>query len=157
MVEIHLNLDPESRRTLTESLAEYALGFETGRSSETAPGDLDPDLQDLWRRELEQQLREDAEQLLAYFCAEDLGKGVIRLDADEADAVMRACSAVRLHIRELVLEGVSDASLESGDFDVEKLSAKEQRGLQCYIFLAALQSHLVEAIDPDSAESGNEF
>lgn len=75
-------------------------------------------------------------------------KGAVLLDAAEAEALLRACAAIRLALRGGPLSVVPDESLETGVADAWLQDAERREGFACYIFFAALQEHLIHALDP---------
>ena len=60
---------------------------------------------------------------------------------------MRACTAVRLHLRERRLKSLSDESLETGDIDMDGLDEITRKAFMCYLFLATVQELIIQHLD----------
>src|ERR1700684_72599 len=73
---------------------------------ESAPIDTDGELRAAWAGELIAGQSQDLGGPLALFGDEFFADGVVRFDGNNADAIARACSAVRLRLRERYLKGV---------------------------------------------------
>jgi len=108
----------------------------------------DPDLLDAWKKELTATLREDCDFLLETLQREDFGEGELELEETTAEGLIRACSAIRLKIREATLGDIDDEPLEHGAINPAELSFDQQRSYLCYLFLAGLQSEILVEIDP---------
>src|SRR5690606_28897156 len=93
---------------------------------------VDAELRDSWRDELVAGQNGDVATLLALFDSEFFASGVVNFDEDNADAILRACAAVRLRLRERFLDDIPDDSLECGDVEVEDLEDPARRSFMCY-------------------------
>lgn len=117
--------------------------------------DLEDEFRADWEAELVASQNEDVRRLLGMFDTEFFSTGVIALDEANAEAVVRACSAVRLRLRVGPLAALADEALEAGTVEVGRLSEPTGRAFMCYVFLATLQdlilSHLDSAILGDGA------
>lgn len=109
--------------------------------------DVDPEVRDAWRSELLAAQNGDIRTLLALFDREFFGTGVIGIDEANADALVRACSAVRLRLRHRFLGGLPDELLESGDVDLETLEEPLRKAFMCYLFLATVQELIIQHLD----------
>ena len=111
---------------------------------------LDDEFRAVWEADLVAAQNGDVRRLLALFDREFFSTGTIALDEDNADAVVRACAAVRLRRRGQALAAVSDEARECGSVDPAQLDAAAARAFMCYVFLATLQelclSHLGPAV-----------
>jgi hypothetical protein len=110
-------------------------------------GEVDEDLRDVWRDELLAAQNGDVASLLAMFGREFFSTGVISLDEENAEPILRACAAVRLQLRELYLQHLSDEALESGDVEMEQLEEPVRKFFMCYLFLATLQELIIQHLD----------
>jgi hypothetical protein len=113
--------------------------------------DLDPDFRESWTDELVEAQRQETALLLGLFDDEFFSTGVINIDEEQADAVLRACAAQRLHLRRNGLRKVTDEVLESGMVSPDSLPEKERLALLAYIFLATLQELLINQFDGTSS------
>jgi hypothetical protein len=114
---------------------------------ESAPIDTDGELRAAWAGELIAGQSQDLGVLLALFGDEFFADGVVRFDGNNADAIARACSAVRLRLRERYLKGVADESLEAGEVDIGKLAEPVRKAFMCYLFLATIQELIIQHLD----------
>src|SRR5205807_1715354 len=83
--------------------------------------DIDEDFRDAWIVELLSSQNEDVQTLLALFNEEFFSEGVVSFDETNAESIVRACSAVRLRLRDRFLKPLGDETLESGDIDLDSL------------------------------------
>ena len=109
--------------------------------------DLDPEMQEMWSRELRELSQTDGEKFLQLFDKEFIETGTISLDEENASPVLRACSAFRLKLRVHDLAAIPDEILEQGDCSYESMSNQEKRGYSAYLFLGALQEIILEHLN----------
>ncbi len=110
------------------------------------------DLAEIWSEGLKRQLKSDGERLVSLLTHPHFGDGEIELEGDQAEAVCRSASAIRLGIRETELREVSDEELEEGEVDPERFDEPSRRAFFCYWFLGGIQEMLIRALDPDSED-----
>ncbi len=108
---------------------------------------LDDEFRAEWEAELVAAQNEDVRLLLSLFGHEFFGTGIVALDGTNAEAVVRACSAVRLRLRTGALAALPDEELESGAVEVERLAEPVRRAFMCYVFLATLQDLILNNLD----------
>ena len=109
--------------------------------------DPDAEFSDEWTRDLVAAQSGDVDTLLSLFGPEFSTEGVIVLDQGNAEPTARACSAVRLRLRERFLKSLSDESLEAGEVDIAKLEEGVREAFLCYLFLATIQELIVQHLD----------
>src|SRR5258708_16862597 len=83
--------------------------------------ETDAEFQDAWRGELISAQGEDCRLLLSLFGSEFFATGVIAFDEENCEGILRACSAIRLRLRERDLKGLEDEALETGGGEVAAL------------------------------------
>ena len=105
-----------------------------------------------WTRELLEAQNSDVGLFLALFDAEFFTEGVIVLDSPNSEPILRACSAVRLRLREKYLLPLGDEALESGEVAAERMTAEQRQAFGAYVFLANLQELIVQHLDPTEME-----
>ena len=105
-----------------------------------------------WKSELLAGQRSDLAVLLGLFDTEFFATGMIALDPENAEPVLRATAALRLRIRAEHLLELEDESLEAGEISLENLAEEQQRAFAAYVFLATLQEVVVQHLDPSAAE-----
>ncbi len=149
MIRLQLNIDPEALTVVLLSLKKLSDdSLEVNLSNWDAP-DNDPELNELWLSSLREKAQEDIQVLQKVIKRRNFGQGEIRLQDDVADAVMRSCSAIRIYIRDHLLIGVNDKDLEEGDILPASLTEKNRPAYLTYLFLAALQSLILESSGMD--------
>lgn len=116
-------------------------------AADLALDDIDPDVRDDWREELQSAQRDELRTLLALFNSEFFGTGIIALDSDNAEIIAKACSAVRLRLRERFLAGLNDEDLEGGAVDPDTLDEPVRKAFMCYLFLATVQELIIQHLD----------
>lgn len=109
--------------------------------------DLDPDFKSSWEEELLLAQNAEIATLLALFNDEFFSEGVVAFDEANAEPIVRACAAVRLHLRERYLEPLGDDTLESGDVDLSTLPEALRKAFMCYLFLATIQELIIQHLD----------
>ena len=137
-------------------LIEYLLPL--AGAEDAAPLAIAPDL-----KAVEEDFREQWSDDLALHLAGDLGRfvavfntdnfprdGTAEFGPDDCEPLLRACSALRLKLRDRRLGAIADSVLETGDIDHARLNQDEQLALAAYMFLAALQEIIIRHLDPDS-------
>ena len=144
-IEVKLNLQVVAPLL---DLMKETVGDLTGRLA--APQqlqDVDPELRAGWRDELLQGQNDDCRKFLAMFDRDFFAGGVVGFDEANAEGVLRACSAIRLRLRDRELAGVADDALESGNLDITQLTPRLQKAFMCYVFLATLQELIIQHLD----------
>lgn len=124
-----------------------------GLASPAALDDLDTDLETAWRDELQAAQNEEVGALLALFSGEFFHEGVIALDANNAEPVLRACSAVRLRLRAFDLKNLPDETLEDGSTELSDLEENVRKAFMTYLFLATVQELIIQHLDSSILES----
>ena len=115
--------------------------------------DIEGEFRDAWNGELLGGQNEDLRTLLALFDSEFFATGVIGFDEVNAEAIVRACSAVRLRLRARFIAGVEDEKLESGEVDLGRLDEAVRKAFMCYLFLATIQEVIIQHLDSSILES----
>ncbi len=106
-----------------------------------------------WTGDLLAAQTSDLSFFLALFNAEFFTDGVIMLDTPNSEPILRACSAVRLRLREKYLRPLGDEALESGEVPADKrMTADQRRAFAAYVFLATLQELIVQHLNPTAPE-----
>ena len=150
MVNIDIELDPHLIVAMLE-MVQAANGAMRNRLliKPQLPED-DPDLQDAWEEGLLEDLKGDCQTLLNLLQSNHFGQGQLRIEDDTAEGVLRACSVIRMKLRMTGLRDLSDSALEEGDIDILELPMDQQRCFACYLFLAHLQSLIIQELDPQA-------
>lgn len=156
MRQIEIRLDP----ALVESLMETIKPVIGKLGSELAiPAELPEDdelMEDFWKNDLLNSQREELEVVSELFGDEFMRSGRAVIDPQDMDKVVRACSAIRLKLRETMLSQVSDRQLEEGDLEGVKWTDVLQIGYAAYALFASLQELVIAQIsNPDPSEEAD--
>lgn len=114
----------------------------------------DEDIAGFWIETLTAQASEEA-RLLAVAFASAKGDPAVIVLANEAQglAFLRALSAIRLALRELVFADITDAQLEHAeDLDDESLPSEKRHALACYACFGLLQQSLIGQLYPEALD-----
>lgn len=152
MTELRLSMTAEARTVLTDLLrliAPAAARVSVNRANIPA---ADQEVAQFWTETLSGQASEEARLLANAFAGAKGDPAVIHLKNEaQAHAFLRALSAVRLALRELVFNDITDAQLESGeDLDDDALPTEKRHALACYACFGLLQQSLIEQICPEA-------
>lgn len=117
--------------------------------------DSDAELAAVWREDLLESQREDCDRLFSLFDEEFFEEGVVAFDRDNAEAVLRACAALRLRFRETHLAKVADDTLEAleANSSMGDLDEAVQKAFACFLFLDELQKIILKYLDPMAEET----
>lgn len=110
--------------------------------------ELDEEMRQAWLQDLLQSQDIDLRTLLGLFDGEFFHEGVIGLDEENADPVLRACAAVRLRLRSVHLHDLDDDAMETGRVEISTLPEPRRKAFMCYLFLATLQELVIQHLDP---------
>jgi hypothetical protein len=114
--------------------------------------EVDEEMRDTWNSGLLGAQNTGVQSLLAMFDNDFFESGVIAFDEENAEPILRACAALRLHLRERHLKNFGDESLESGDVEVDELEESLKHVFMCYIFLATIQELIIQHLDSEILE-----
>lgn len=109
--------------------------------------DIEPDFRDAWVSELIASQSDELKTLLGLFDDEFFSEGVVAFDENNAEIIVRACAAVRLHLREVYLKDLGDEILESGEIELGSLEDPLRKAFMCYLFLATIQELIIQHLD----------
>ena len=141
-IEVSLNLD------VVAPLLDFIKPIVARLEHETAfapdMAEADRELAGVWREGLIHTQVEDCRLFMGLFGSEFFESGRIVLTTENADGILRAASAIRLKLRETALVDFTDAALEGGEVEFEKLGESERHGFAAYLFLATLQEIVIK-------------
>ena len=132
---------------LLDLIKGMADGLRRELASPYTPGGLDPEFDAAWGGELLTAQCVDLQVLLALFNEEFFQDGVIALDEDNAEQIVRATAAVRLRLRSQFLDVLGDETLETGNVELERLEEPLRKAFMCYLFLATIQELIIQHMD----------
>ncbi len=149
-IEVKLSLPVVA--PLLDVIKRVADSLEAELAAPLAMTDLDEDVREPWQRDLIAAQNADLRTLLALFDSEFFSSGVVAFDEENADAIARACSSVRLCLRGKFLKDLPGDLLESGDVEVEALPEIVRKTFMCYLFLATIQELIIQHLDSSILE-----
>lgn len=132
---------------LLDVIREVADGLRTSLAAPFEVNDVDEDLREAWVGDLLSAQAAEVQALLGLFNDEFFSEGVVAFDEENAETIVRACTAVRLRLRERYLTRLDDEILESGDVDVMALDDPLRKAFMCYLFLATIQELIIQHLD----------
>ncbi len=150
-VEVKLSLPVVA--PLLDIVKSAADSLQVDLAAPQAMKDIEGEFRDAWNGELLSAQNGDLRTLLALFDSEFFATGVIGFDEENAEAIVRACSAVRLRLRARYLVGLEDEKLESGDVELVQLDEGVRKAFMCYLFLATIQELIIQHLDSSIIES----
>ena len=112
----------------------------------------DEAIRDFWVGTLTAQASEEARLLAVSFASARGEPAIIILQNEgQAHAFLRALSAVRLALRDLVFPEVTDDQLASAeDIEDEDLPSEKRHALACYACFGLLQQSLIAQLCPEA-------
>jgi len=144
-IEVRLSLTVVA--PLLDLVKNMADDLKRGPATTRPPADIDPEFSAAWTSELLGGQHDDVSVLLSLFGEEFFSDGIVSFDEGNAEAITRACSAVRLLLRERYLRNMNDEALESGEVDMVSLDPQVQKAFMCYLFLATIQELIIQHLD----------
>jgi hypothetical protein len=144
-VEVKLSLPVVA--PLLDVIRELSGDLEKSLAAPQALHDLDQEFRGAWIGELLEGQQEDLRGLLALFDGQFFTEGVVAFDETNAEPIVRACTAVRLQLRERRLKSLGDEALETGDIDMGGLDETTRKAFMCYLFLATVQELIIQHLD----------
>jgi hypothetical protein len=150
-IEVKLSLPVVA--PLLDVIKQLADNLRKNLAAPPALTDLDDDFREAWLGELLNSQNDDVHTLLSLFNDDFFSEGVVAFDETNAEAIVRACAAVRLRLRERFLKPLGDEALESGDLDLEQLDEPLRKAVMCYLFLATVQELIIQHLDESILES----
>jgi hypothetical protein len=144
-VEVKLSLPVVA--PLLDVIRELSSELEKTLAAPQALHDLDQDFRGAWIGDLLDSQNGDLRALLSLFDGEFFTEGVVAFDETNAEPIVRACTAFRLHLRERRLKTLSDEALETGDVEMAGLEEPVRKAFMCYLFLATVQELIIQHLD----------
>jgi len=147
MKAIEIKLNQETVEPLIQSLGPVLKKLEHEAALALPVVDEDDELAEIWSKGLIHTQTEDCRSLMNLFDERFRESGLVVIELAEADRFLRASSAIRLKVRELMLPHVPDEALEGADFDFAHLGEPDRTGFALYLFLATLQELIIRHLD----------
>ncbi len=145
-VEIRLNISAVA--PLLDVIKQGADGLKQELAIKSALPENDREFTDTWNQELLAGQNSDIRELLGLFGADFFSDGVVAIDSNNCESLLRACSALRFKILDRWLQGLPDDLLEDEDAPVTTVPEAQRLPFACYTFLDQLQKIMLEHLDP---------
>tara|TARA_B110000037_G_C16761739_1_gene359539 strand:- start:31 stop:537 length:507 start_codon:yes stop_codon:yes gene_type:complete len=156
MSPIEMRLNVEAVKPLLEHIRPLLEQLnDTLASPGQAPED-DEMMAEFWHTDLINSQRADVAALVALFDGTFLETGRTVIFMDKADLLVRACTVIRLKLRETSLGEIGDEALESGEFEFEDLGFDARMGYGAYMLFASLQEMIIAQIDKEAGEGDDD-
>lgn len=149
-VEVRLNLDAVA--PLLDVIKAAADELEPTLAIDAPIPEQELEFADEWKKDLLKGQGDDIKVLLALFDTDFFASGVIAFDPTNCEPILRACSALRLRLRDAHLKSLGDENLETGEIPLEEMADEQRKAFAAYVFLATLQELLVQHLDPTVLE-----
>lgn len=149
-VEVRLNLDAVA--PLLDVIKVAADELEPTLAIDAPIPEQELEFADEWKKDLLKGQGDDIKVLLALFDTDFFASGVIAFDPTNCEPILRACSALRLRLRDAHLKSLGDENLETGEIPLEEMADEQRKAFAAYVFLATLQELLVQHLDPTVLE-----
>ena len=147
MNRLEFRLDTKSVLPLLEHVKPLMEELATDLAVSNISPDDDELMSDFWSKDLLTSQRKDIAAIAELFDDEFLDTGSATVDEEDADLVLRGCTAMRLKIREVSLEAFSDEALESGELDIEDFDRDQRIGYAAYALFASMQELIISQLD----------
>jgi hypothetical protein len=154
MKRVDVRLSIPAVAPLLDLIKSVAEELRTHLAVPIALAEADAELAAVWREDLLESQREDCDRLFSLFDQEFFSEGVISFDRENAEAILRACAALRLRFRRTHLASISDETLEAieASTNIGNWDAAEQKAFACFMFLDELQKIILKYLDPMAPE-----
>lgn len=108
---------------------------------------LDPESVEQWKLDLVASQNEDIDVLLKLFNRDFFTEETVAFDEANADAVVRACSALKLYLYHHYLSDLDDEDFESDAVAYDLLTEKQQKPFLAFMFLDTLQKVIMRHLN----------
>jgi len=149
MKTIELRLDPVAVKPLISHLREMVDDFSGELATSAVPPEEDELMSEIWQNDLLRSQNSDLVAIVNLFDETFLDTGRARVTEENADNILRGCSAIRLRLREITLEALNDEALEGGQIEFEAMSEEQRIGYGAYALLASLQEIVITQLYGD--------
>lgn len=147
MNPIEIRLDPALVAALLDTIRPALEGLETELASAAdVPADDDM-LENFWKNDLLDSQREEVAAISELFDLDFMESGRAIIVPDNMERVLRACSAIRLRLRDTALSSISDQQLEEGTLEDVAWTRELQEAYAAYSLFGHLQELIVAQIE----------
>jgi hypothetical protein len=147
MNRLEFRLDIQSVLPLLEHVKPLMKDLANELATPNAPPDEDELMSDFWSKDLLTSQRKDIASIAELFDDEFLNTGSATVEEEDADLVLRGCSAMRLKLRERSLEAFSDQALENGELEIGDFDQEQRIGYAAYALFASMQELIISQLE----------
>ena len=104
-------------------------------------------LENAWKSDLLESQRIEIAVTERLFGGDFMNTGCVVVEQEDMDFTLRACSALRLKLRETALGSLDDSQLEAGSFENVDWDEGLQLGYAAYSLFASMQEIIVSQMD----------
>jgi len=108
---------------------------------------LDPESVEQWKSDLVESQNDDINVLLKLFNRDFFTEETVAFDEANADAVVRACSALKLYLYYEYLSDLDDEDFESDAVAYDLLTEPQQKPFLAFMFLDTLQKVIMRHLN----------
>ena len=156
MNAIEIRLDPGMVSSLLDVIRPSMDHLESNLATDAKSPDEDPMMVDIWRHDLLASQRDDVTVIQALFGPNFMLTGAAVIEPEDMDRVLRACSALRLRLRETILSPLADEQLESGNLEGIDWTHELRIGYGAYALFASLQELIISQVFDDDDDEEQE-
>ncbi len=147
MKRVEVKLDLTNVAPLLDVLKEASDALANRLALPLIKAGLDEESEDQWKSELVTSQNADIDVLLKLFNREFFREEVVAFDEENADAVVRACSALKLYLFYEYLGDLSEEDFESDEVVFDSLSDRQQKPYLAFMFLDTLQKVIMRHLN----------
>jgi hypothetical protein len=108
---------------------------------------LDADSLEQWNSELVSSQNADVDALLKLFNRDFFSEETVAFDEENADAVIRACAALKLYLYHEYLSDLAEEDFESNEVVYDALTERQQKPYVTFMFLDTLQKVIMRHLN----------
>lgn len=147
MRPIEIRLDPALVATLLGTISPALERLENELATTALAPEDDEGLEDFWQSDLLESQRSEIAAVAELFDERFMESGRAIILPENMERVLRACSAIRLALRQTALGALADGQLERGDLGEVEWTEELRIGYGCYTLFASLQELIVSQME----------
>ncbi|HEU5080438.1 MAG TPA: hypothetical protein VFT72_14595 [Opitutaceae bacterium] len=147
MKRVEVKLDLTNVAPLLDVLKSASDALSTRLALPLEVSALDADSLEQWNADLIESQNEDIAALLKLFNRDFFSEEVVAFDEDNADAVIRACSALKLYLFREYLSDLSEEDFETNEVIFDVLTENQQKPYLTFMFLDTLQKVIMRHLN----------
>ena len=150
-VEIKLNIDAVA--PLLDVIKQTADDLRQNLAIRTVFLEEDHEFEETWTQELLAGQNSDVRELLGLFGSDFFSDGVVAIDSNNCESLLRGCSALRIRILHRWLQSIPAELLESEDVPTDSIPEEMRIPFASFTFLDQIQKIVLEHLNPSGEET----